>query len=102
MCKFSEVKNILSLTESVILLQQYWHYSNVSMNSVYVEKFVSNIVKNAKVRSVNFTNDARNNRNTVEFEKWDLVLSQNRWFFNYTVKIKYENQQINYFPARFR
>ena len=24
------------------------------------------------------TNDARNNRNTVAFEKWDLVLSQNR------------------------
>ena len=105
MSKFLEVKNILSLTESVILLQQYWHYSNVSMNSVYelyVDKFVSNIVKNANVRSVNFTNDARNNRNTVEFKKWDLVLSQNRWFFNYNVKIKYENQQINYFPARFR
>ena len=25
-----------------------------------------------------FTNDARNNRNTVAIEKWDLVLSQNR------------------------
>ena len=46
------------------------------MNSVYVEKFISNIVKNANVRSVTFTNDTRNNRNTVAFEKWDLVLSQ--------------------------
>ena len=72
------------------------------MNSVYVEKFISNIEKNANVRSVTFTNDARNNRNTVAFEKLDLVLSQNRWFFNYNVKIQYENQQINYFPAIFR
>ena len=72
------------------------------MNSVYVEKFISNIVNNANVRSVTFTNDARNNRNTVAFEKWDLVLSQNRWFFSYNVKIKYENRQINYFPVRFR
>ena len=72
------------------------------MNSVYVEKFISNIEKNANVRSVTFTNDARNNRNTVAFEKLDLVLSQNKWFFNYNVKIQYENQQINYFPAIFR
>ena len=47
------------------------------MNSVYVEKFIFNIVKNANVTSVTFTIDARNNRNTVAFEKWDLVLSQN-------------------------
>ena len=72
------------------------------MNSVYVEKFISNIVKNANVTSVTFTNDVCNNRNTVVFEKWDLVLSQNRWFFSYSVKIKYENQQLNDFPARFR
>ena len=25
-----------------------------------------------------FTNDARHNRNRVAFQKWDLVLSQNR------------------------
>ena len=48
------------------------------MNSVYIEKFISNIVKNVNATSVTFTNDARNNRNTVAFEKWDLVLSQNR------------------------
>ena len=57
------------------------------MNSVYVEKFISNIVKNANVTSVTVTNDARNNRNTVAFERWDLVLSQNRCFFGYSVKI---------------
>ena len=72
------------------------------MNSVYVEKFISNIVKNANVTSVTFTNDASNNRNTVAFGKWDLVLSQNRCFFSYSVKIKYENQQLEGFPARFR
>ena len=67
-----------------------------------VEKFISNIVKNANVTSVTFTNYARNYRNTVAFEKWDLVLSQNRWVFSYSVKIKYENQQLKGFPARFR
>ena len=72
------------------------------MNSVYVVKFISNIVKNANVTSVTFTNDVRNNRNTVAFEKWDLVLSQNRCFFSYSVKIEYENQQLKGFPARFR
>ena len=59
----------------------------MTMNSVYVEKFISNIVKNANVTSVTVTNDARNNRNTVTFEKWDLVLSQNWCFFGYSVKI---------------
>ena len=59
-------------------------------------------MKNANVRSVTFTNDERNNTNTEAFEKWDLALSQNRCFFSYNVKIKYEKQQINYFPARFR
>ena len=72
------------------------------MNSVYVEKFISIIVKNTNVTSVTFTNDTRNNRNTVAFEKWDLVLSQNRWFFSYSVKIKYDNQQFNDFLARCR
>ena len=72
------------------------------MNSVYIEKFIWNIVKNANVTSVTFTNDARNNRNTVALEKWDLVLSQNRCFFSYSVKIKYEKSQLNGFPVRFR
>ena len=76
----------------MILLQQYWHNSNVPMNSVSVEKFISNIVKNANVTSVTFTYDARNHRNTVAFEKW--VLSQIRLFFNYSVNIKYENQPV--------
>ena len=48
------------------------------MNSVYVEKFISNTVNNANVTSVTFTYDARNHRNTVAFEKW--VLSQIRLF----------------------
>ena len=71
------------------------------MNSVYVAKFIANcqyigswscamdqflfkispafaLWKNANVTCVTFTNDARNNRNTVAFEKCDLVLSQNR------------------------
>ena len=48
------------------------------MNSVHVAKFIANIGENANVRCVTFTNDFRNNRNTVVFEKWDLVLSQNR------------------------
>ena len=38
------------------------------MNSGYVEKFISNIVKNANVTSVTVTNDARNDRNTVAFQ----------------------------------
>ena len=45
---------------------------------------------NANVRCVTFTNDVRNNRNTVAFEKWDLVLSQNRSLFNYSVQIEDE------------
>ena len=72
------------------------------MNIVSVEKFISNIVKHSNVTSVTFTNDVCNNRNTVAFEKWDLVLSRNRWLFNYSVKIKYESQQLNDFPALFR
>ena len=48
------------------------------MNSGHVAKFIANIGKNANVRSVTFTNGVGNNRNTVVFEKWDLVLSQNR------------------------
>ena len=67
------------------------------MNSVYVKEFISNVVKNANVSSSDLRNDARSNRNTVAFEKWDLVLSQNRCFFSYSVKIKYENQQLNIF-----
>ena len=43
------------------------------MNSVHVAKFVANIRKYANVRCVTFTNDVRNNRNTVVFKKWDLV-----------------------------
>ena len=62
------------------------------MNSVHVAKFIAKKKKNANVRCVTFTSDVRNNRNTVVFEKWDLVLSQNRRLFNYSVKIKYENQ----------
>ena len=62
------------------------------MNSFHVAKFIANIGENANVRCVTFTNDVRNNRNTVVFEKWDLVPSQNRRLFNYSVKIKYENQ----------
>ena len=48
------------------------------MNSVHVAKFIANIEKNANVRCVTFTNDVRNNRNTVVFEKLDLGPSQNR------------------------
>ena len=48
------------------------------MNSVHVGKFIDNIGENGNVRSVTFTNDVRNKRNTVVFEKWDLVPSQNR------------------------
>ena len=62
------------------------------MNSVHVAKFIAKKEKNANVRCVTFTSDVRNNRNAVVFEKWDLVLSQNRRLFNYSVKIKYENQ----------
>ena len=72
------------------------------MNSVYVEKFISSILKNANVTSVTFTNDACNDRNTVAFEKWDLVLSQNRCFFSDSVKVKYKKQQLNGFALRFR
>ena len=48
------------------------------MNSVHVAKFIANIGENANVRCVTFTNDVRNNRNTVVLEKWDLVPSRNR------------------------
>ena len=44
----------------------------------YVAKFIAKKEKNANVRCVTFTSDVRNNRNTVVFEKWDLVPSQNR------------------------
>ena len=47
-------------------------------HSVYVAKFISNIVKNANVTCVAFTNGELNYRNTIAFEKWDLVLSQNK------------------------
>ena len=60
------------------------------MNCVYVAKIIANIGENANVRCVTFTNDVRNNRNTVAFEKWDLVLSQNRSLFNYSVQIEDE------------
>ena len=63
---------------NMVLLDICWHYSNVPMNSVNVAKFIANMRKNANVRCVTFTNDVRNNRNTVVFEKWDLVLSQNK------------------------
>ena len=62
--------------EPMVLLNICWHYLNVPMNSVHVAKFIAK--KNANVRCVTFTSDVRNNRNTVVFEKWDLVLSQNR------------------------
>ena len=62
------------------------------MNSVYVAKIIANIGENANVRCVTFTNDVRNNRNTEAFEKWDLVPSQNRSLFNYSVQI--ENWKI--------
>ena len=62
------------------------------MNSVYVAKFTAIIGGTANVTCVTFTNDVRNNRNTVAFVKWDLVLSQNRSLFNYSVQIEYENQ----------
>ena len=61
------------------------------MNSVHVAKFIAKKEKNANFRYVTFTSDVCNNRNTVVFEKWDLVLSQNRRLFNYSVIIKYEN-----------
>ena len=48
------------------------------MNSIYVAKFNAHIGKNANVTCVTFTNDARNNINTVAFEKCHLVLSQNK------------------------
>ena len=62
----------------MVLLKICWHYSNVTLNSVHVAKFIGNIGENANVRCVTFTNDVRNNRKTVEFEKWDFVPSQNR------------------------
>ena len=54
------------------------------------------------MRICDFTNDLCNNRNTVAFEKWDLVLSQNKLLFSYSVKIKYENKQLDNFPGKFR
>ena len=48
------------------------------MNSVCVAKFIANIGENANVTCMTFTNDARNNINTVTFEKCALFLSQNR------------------------
>ena len=64
--------------EPMVLLNICWHYLNVPMNSVHVAKFIAKKGKNANVRCVTFTSDVRNNRNIVVFEKWDLVLSQNR------------------------
>ena len=60
------------------------------MNCVYVAKIIAIIGENANVRCVTFTNDVPNNRNTAAFEKWDLVLSQNRSLFNYNVQIEDE------------
>ena len=48
------------------------------MNIVHVAKFIANIGGNANVGCVTFTNYVRNNKNTVVFEKWDLVPSQNK------------------------
>ena len=50
------------------------------MNSVYVAILIANIGENANVTCATFTGDrdACNDRNTVTFEKCDLVLSQNR------------------------
>ena len=62
--------------EPMVLLKICWHYSNVPMNSVHVAKFIANIGENANVRCVTFTKDFCNNRNTVVFDKWDLVPSQ--------------------------
>ena len=78
--------------EPMVLLNICWHYLDVPMNSVHVAKFIAKKEKNANVRCVTFTSDVRNNRHTVVFQKWDLVLSQNRRLFNYSVKIKSENQ----------
>ena len=39
------------------------------MNNVYVAKCIANLGKNANVTCVTFTNDARNIKNTVAFEK---------------------------------
>ena len=64
--------------EPMVLLKICWHYSNVPMNSVHVAKFIVNVGKNANVGCVTFTNDVRNNRNSVVFKKWDLVLLQNK------------------------
>ena len=75
---------------------------NVSMISVYVAKCIFKIGKNLNVTCVTFTNDVRNNRNTVVFEKWDLVLSQNKRLFNHSVKIEYENQLLSKCSAIFR
>ena len=55
-------------------------------------KFIVNIGENANVTCVTSTNDVRNNRITVAFQKWDLVPSQNRSLFNYSIQIEYENQ----------
>ena len=55
------------------------------MNSVYVAKFVAIIGGTANDTCVTFTNDVRNNRNTVAFVKWDKKCSK-------SVQIEYENQ----------
>ena len=62
----------------MVLLNICWPYLNVPMNSVHVAKFIAKKEKNANIRYVTFTSDVRNDRNIVVFEKWDLVLSQNR------------------------
>ena len=75
---FHRLKYTLVNWNEWILLKIVCHYSNVPMNSVHVDKFIANIGENANVRCVTFTNDVRNNTNTVVFEKWDLIPSQNR------------------------
>ena len=74
----------------------------------YVEKSISNIVKNVNVTSVTL-------QMTHAIIKIQLHLKSGTWFCikigdfsiidNYntnSVKIKYENQQLNNFTARFR
>ena len=53
----------------MVLLQICGNYSNVPINSGHIAKFIAYIGENANVRCVTFTNDVRNNRNTVVFEK---------------------------------
>ena len=45
-------------------------------------------IKSFIIHICDFTNDVCNNRNTVAFEKWDLVLSQNKCFFFSVIALK--------------